>query len=83
MGYMDLVMSTERISLNFVENAVSEELIKGDLKMAWESLERRWNPKTREDKIEVYTRFLNYKLESTRQKPMDWLLDNLHAKETS
>ena len=73
MGYRDLVMSTEIISLNIVENAVSEELTKGDLKKAWERLERRWNPKTREDKVEVYTRFLNYKLENTRQKPMDWI----------
>ena len=66
-------MSTEGISLNIVENAVSEELTKGDLKKAWESLERRWNLKTREDKVEVYTRFLNYKLEHTRQKTMDWI----------
>ena len=73
MGYRDLVMSTEGISLNIVENAVSEELTKGDLKKAWERLERRWNPKTREDKVEVYTRFLNYKLENTRQRPMDWI----------
>ena len=73
MGYRDLVMSTEGISLNIVENAVSEELTKGDLKKAWERLERRWNLKTREDKVEVYTRFLNYKLENTRQKPMDWI----------
>ena len=69
----DLVMSTEGISLNIVENAISEELTKGDLKKAWERLERRWNPKTREDKVEVYMRFLNYKLENTRQKPMDWI----------
>ena len=27
----------------------------------------------REDKVEVYTKFLNYKLENTRQKTMDWL----------
>ena len=73
MGYRDLVMSTEGISLNIVENAVSEELTKGDLKKAWERLERRWNPKTREDKVEVYTRLLNYKLENTRQRPMDWI----------
>ena len=32
MGYRVLVMSTEGISLNIVENAVSEELTKGDLK---------------------------------------------------
>ena len=73
MGYRDLVMSTEGISLNIVENAVSDELTKGDLKKAWERLERRWNLKTREDKVEVYTRFLNCKLENTRQRPMDWI----------
>ena len=73
MGYRDLVMSTEGISLNIVENAISGELTKGDLKKAWERLERRWNPKTREDKVKVYTRFLNYKLENTRQRPMDWI----------
>ena len=66
-------MSTEGISLTIVENAVSEELTKGDLKKAWERLETRWNLKTREDKVEVYTRFLNYKLENTRQRPMDWI----------
>ena len=32
MGYRDLLMSTEGISLNIVENAVSEELTKGDLR---------------------------------------------------
>ena len=72
MGYRDLFMSTEGISLNIVENAVSEELTKGDLKKAWERLERRRNLETREG-VEVYTRFLNYKLENTRQRPMDWI----------
>ena len=73
MGYRDLVMSTERISLNIVEKTVSEELLKGDLKKVWERLERSWNPNSREDKVEVYTKFLNYKLENTRQRPMDWI----------
>ena len=36
MGYRDLVMSTAGISLTIVENAVSEELTKGDLKKACE-----------------------------------------------
>ena len=73
LGYRDLVMSTEGISLNIVENAIPEELTKGDLKNAWERLERKWNLKTREDKVEVYTKFLNYKLENTMERPMDWL----------
>ena len=54
-GYRDLVMSTKGISLNNVENATSDKLTKGDLKKAWGRLERRWNLKTREDKVEVYT----------------------------
>ena len=36
-------------------------------------LERRWNPKSREDKVEFYTKFLNYKLENVKQSLMDWL----------
>ena len=59
-GYRDLVMSTEGISLNIVENAISEKLRKGDLRKAWGRLKRRWIPKSREDKVEVYTKFLNY-----------------------
>ena len=66
-------MSTEGISLNIVANATSDKLSKGDLRKACRRLERRWNPKTREGKVEVYTKFLNYKLENRRQKPMDWL----------
>ena len=71
--HRDLVMSTEGISLNIVENATSDKLMKGDLKKAWGRLERRWNLKTGEDKVDLYTKFLNYKLENARQRPMDWL----------
>ena len=38
-----------------------------------ERLERRWNQKKREDKVEVYTKFLNYKLENTRQRQEGYL----------
>ena len=72
-GYRDLVMSTEGISLNIVENSTSDKLTKGDLRKAWGRLERHWNPKTREDRVEFYTKSLNYKLEDVRQRPMDWL----------
>ena len=72
-GYRDLVMSTEGISLNIVENSTSDKLMKGDLKKAWRRLERCWNPKTTEDKVEFYTLFLNYKLENVKQRQMDWL----------
>ena len=72
-GYRDIVMSTEGISLNIAENSASDKLTKGDLKKAWGRLEKCWNPKTREDKVEFCTKFLNYKLENVEQRPMDWL----------
>ena len=34
-GFRDLVMSTEGISLNVVENSASDKLTRGDLKKAW------------------------------------------------
>ena len=50
------------IFLHIVENATSDKLSKGDLRKAWGRLRRRRNPKTREDEVDVYTKFLNYKL---------------------
>ena len=50
-----------------------DKLSKGDLKKACGRLGRHWNPKTREDKVQFYTKFLNYKLENVKQRPMDWL----------
>ena len=72
-GFRDLVMSTEGISLNIVENSTSDKLMRRDLKKAWGTLERHWNPKTKEDKFQFYTKFLHYKLENVKQRPMDWL----------
>ena len=70
-GFRDLVMSTEGILLNIVESLTSDKLTRGELKKAWRRLERRWNPKTREDKVQFYTKFLHYKLENVKQRPMD------------
>ena len=72
-GFRDLVMSTEGILLDIVENSTSGKLTRGDLKKAWGRLERCWNPKTREDKVQFYMKFLHYKLENVKQRPMDWL----------
>ena len=72
-GLRELVMSSEGISLNIVQNLTSGKLTRGDLKEAWGRLGRRWNPKTREAKVQIYTKFLHYKIENVKQRPMDWL----------
>ena len=60
-GYRDLVMCTEGISLNIVENATSDKQCKGDLRKTWGRLKKRWNPKTRQSRglhqvLELQTR---------------------------
>ena len=50
-GFRDLVISTDGISLNIVQNSTSDKLSKGDLKKAWGRLERRWNPNSNFGKL--------------------------------
>ena len=49
-GFRDLVMSTEGILLNIVENSTSDKLMRGDLKKAWGRLESDWNPRQEKTK---------------------------------
>ena len=46
-GYRDLVMSTEGIPLEIVENATSDKLTKGDWKKAWGRLEKKMESKNK------------------------------------
>ena len=67
-GYRDLVMYSEGISLNIVENATSDKLTKGDLKRHGEDLnkggiQKQWKIKLR----------FTQNSSITRQRPMDWL----------
>ena len=66
-------MPSEGISLNIVENSTSDMLTKRDQQKAWCRPERRRNPKTREDKVQFHTKFLHYKLENVKQRPIYWL----------
>ena len=43
-GFRDLVMATDGISLNIVQNSSSDKLSKGDLKKAWGRQERLLEP---------------------------------------
>ena len=70
-GYRDIVMPVEGISLNIVENGISEELTKGDLKKTWERLERRW------------TLHEIPQLQARKHKAETYGLDNLHGKEAN
>ena len=56
-----------------VANAKTDELPKGDLHLAWKKLEKRWDSKSREDKIDSLTKFIRLKMETIQMKPQDWM----------
>ena len=72
-GYRDLILATKDTSLTMVANAKTEALPKGDLHMAWKKLEKRWDPKSREEKIDSLTKFIWLKMENIGMKPQDWM----------
>ena len=57
-------MYLEMTSLTMVANAKTDALPKGDLHLAWKKLERRWDPKSREDKIDSLSKFIRLKMDN-------------------
>ena len=56
-GYRNLILATKDTSLTMVANAKTDALPKGDLHLAWKKPEKRWDRKSREDKINSLTKF--------------------------
>ena len=56
-----------------VANAKTDALPKGDLHLAWKKLKKRWDPKSREDKIDSITIFIRLKMENIQLKLQDWM----------
>ena len=57
-GYRDLILATKDTLLTMVANAKTDALPKGDICMAWKKLGKRWDPKSREDKIDSLMKFI-------------------------
>ena len=57
-GYRDLMLAAKDISLTMVANAKTGALLKEDRHLVWQKLEKRWDPKSREDKIDSLTKFI-------------------------
>ena len=72
-GYRDLILATKDTSLTMVANAKTDALPKGDLHLAWKKLEKMWDPKSREDKIDSLTKFIQLKKENIQMKLQDWM----------
>ena len=59
------------MSLAIVGNAKSNDLPSGDLQLAWKKLEKRRDPKSREDKADLLMKVLTLRMEHANIKPQD------------
>ena len=56
-----------------VANSKTDALTKGDLFRAWKKLRKRWDPRSREDKIDSLMKFIQLKMDNIQMTPQDWL----------
>ena len=68
-----MILATKDASLAMVANAKTDAFPKGDLHLAWKKLEKIWEPKSREDKIDSLTKFIWFKMKNIQMKPQDWM----------
>ena len=68
-----MILATKDTSLTMVVNAKTDALPKGDLHLAWKKLEKRSDPKSREDKIDSLMKFIRLKMENIQMKTQDWM----------
>ena len=57
-----------------VGNVKSSNLPRGDHRLAWKKLEivgKRWDPKTREVKVDLLTKFMKLRMQDVCIKPED------------
>ena len=75
IGYRDLSLATTGASYAMVGEAKSTSLPKGDLRLAWQKLMEKWDPKESEDKMDLLEKFRTNKLDDIRTDPIDWLTE--------
>ena len=68
-----MILATKDTSLTMIVNAKTDALPKGGYHLAWKKLEKRWDPKSREDKIDSLMTFIWVKMENIQIKPQDWM----------
>ena len=64
-----------RINFGIVEKSVTKDLPNGDATLAWKSLKRRFDPKTKSNKLKLKKQFTNSNLADWKKDPADWIME--------
>ena len=73
-AYNDLVLAcTGEIGFSIVDEAVTNDLPEGDARLAWTNLEKKFQPSSSANKVQLRREFNSSKLNSWKKDPDSWI----------
>ena len=87
-AYEDLILSINavdevgRVAFQMVKSSKTNDLKDGDARMAWEKLEKKYQPKTTPSRLDLGEEFSNLKVKTWKSDPDIWIskLDDLRIR---
>ena len=76
MAYNKLILAcTDKIAFGIVKNAKTEELKKGNAKLAWDRLKTRYKPNTGTELLALNKEYMSIELDNIKKDPEDFITD--------
>ena len=76
LAYKDIVLSINRkVAFNLIKNCKSKEFPKGNCRLAWECLVRKYEPHTTLKLLKLKKELTNMKLDDVSKDPDEWITD--------
>ena len=76
LAYNELILAcTDKIAFGIVKNAKTEDLKRGDAKMAWERLKTRYEPNTGTELLALNKEYMSMELDDLKKDPEDFITD--------
>ena len=76
LAYNELILAcTDKIAFGIVKNAKTENLKKGDAKLAWERLKTRYEPNTGTELLALNKEYMSMELDNLKKDPEDFITD--------
>ena len=76
LAYNELILAcTDKIAFGIVKNAKTNDLKKGDAKIAWERLKTRYEPNTGTELLALNKEYMSMELEDVKTDPEDFITD--------
>ena len=75
-AYTDLILSMEdKVAYAYVDGSKTDDITGGDAKLAWDRLQRKYRPKTNQQRVSLRLEFQQNTLKSWKVDPDEWITE--------